>query len=87
MPDINPDWSAPGLVLVQQIASWVLAISLIIAFIAFIACFIGVVSKGFGVAQVQKAAGSGIMWAFLGTVVLASLSGVFHFVIGLDLGL
>ena len=87
MPDIQPDWNAPGISLVQQIASWVLGLGLTITIIALIVAVITIAFKGFGNQGMQQTASKNILWVALAVVVLGSVMGIFHWLVGIDLGI
>lgn len=87
MPDIQPDFSAPGSSALVQIASWALGLALIIAFLALIVLFVTIAFKGFGNQNVQQFASSRIGWVAAGVICLAGVSGIFQFLVGFDLGL
>lgn len=87
MPDITPDFSAPGASAVVQIASWALGLCLIVTIIALIGCFVTVAFKGFGNQQLQQKSASSLIWVFAGVAALGSLSLIWQFVVGFDLGL
>lgn len=87
MPDIQPDWNAPGISLVQQIASWVLGLGLTITIIALIVSVITIAFKGFGNQGMQQTASKNILWVALAVVVLGSVMGIFHWLVGIDLGI
>lgn len=87
MPDIQPDFSAPGASGIVQIASWALGLGTLIAFIAFVFLAVTLAFKGFGNQGMQQFASGAILWAFIGTAALGSLSGLFALVVGFDLGL
>lgn len=86
MPDISPDWSAPGLSGLTQIASWILAIGLVLSVLALIISFIILAYKGFGNQGLQQFAGKAIGWVILAVILLGSFSGVWQFFYGFDLG-
>ncbi|MDA3146515.1 hypothetical protein JSO19_03880 [Leucobacter sp. UCMA 4100] len=87
MPDISPDFGFPGGTLLNQIASWILGGGLVLAFIALIVLVLLIVFKGFGNQGAQQKASGLAVPVFLGLVVLGSITAVYHFIIGLDLGL
>ena len=86
MPDVQPDFDAPGASAVVQIASWALGLGLIVTIIALVACFVAIAFKGFGNQVIQQAAGKSILWVALGVAALGSLSGIWAFIVGFDLG-
>lgn len=87
MPDIQPDFDAPGLSALLQIVSWVLAFGLTISLLALVAAVVTLAFKGFGHQGVQQFAAQGIMWVALAVVCLGSISGIWSFLVGFDLGL
>ena len=56
MPDISPDFSAPGSSGIIQIASWALGLGLIVTLIALVGCFVTIAFKGFGNQGMQQGA-------------------------------
>ncbi|MGJ0202757.1 hypothetical protein [Leucobacter sp. gxy201] len=87
MPDIQPDFSAPGSSAIIQIVSWALGLGLIVTFLALIGCAVGLAFKGFGNQGIQQAASKAIMWLALGVAALGSASGIWQFLVGFDLGI
>lgn len=87
MPDISPDFGAPGVSGLTTIASWVLALCMIVAFIALILAIVAMATKGFGNQQIQSFAAKAIGWVALAVACLGSISAIFQFVVGFDLGI
>lgn len=87
MPDIQPDFGAPGISAFVTIASWALGISTTVAFLALIFAVVSIAFKGFGNQNLQHFAASKVLWVLAATVVLGSLSLLFQFAYGFDLGL
>lgn len=87
MPDINPDFSAPGASAVIQIASWALGLCLIATMIAFVGCLTLIAFKGFGNQQLRNFGAGAVIWTFAGVAALGSLSAIWAFVVGFDLGI
>lgn len=87
MPEISPDFSAPGSSGIIQIASWALGLGLIVTLIALVGCFVTIAFKGFGNQGMQQGASKAILWVFLGVVCLGSLSAIWQFAVGFDLGI
>lgn len=87
MPDISPDFSAPGLSAVVQIASWALAIGMVIAGLGLIVSLITLGFKGFGNGRLQEMAGPAAIWSLGVLALLGSFSGLMALAVGFDLGL
>ncbi len=87
MPNINPDFGAPGSSALVTLASWGLGLATIVAFIALILAIVTLATKGFGHQGVQQFAGRAFGWVALGTAMLGSASAVFQLIVGFDLGL
>lgn len=87
MPDIQPDFDAPGASGIIQIASWALGLGLIVTLIALVACFVTIAFKGFGNQSLQQGASKSILWVLAGVAALGSLSAIWSFAVGFDLGL
>lgn len=87
MPDISPDFSAPGTAGFTQILSWVLGISLMVTFLALVFCFVALAFKGFGNQGIQNAASKSVLWVAAGVTALGGISGIFQFLVGFDWGI
>ncbi|MFD5600792.1 hypothetical protein ACFWHR_12150 [Leucobacter sp. NPDC058333] len=87
MPDLNPDFSAPGASALIQIVSWILGLGLIASAGALIACFITLGFKGFGNQNAQQLASKSVLWCALAVACLGGISGIFQFLVGFDLGI
>lgn len=87
MPDIDPDFGAPGASGLIQIASWALGLCLIASFIALVLCIIAAAAKGFGNQQIQQGAAKGIIVTAIVTAALGSASVIWQFIVGFDLGI
>lgn len=87
MPDIQPDFDAPGASGIIQIASWALGLGLIVTLIALVGCFVAIAFKGFGNQGLQQGASKAILWVLGGVAALGSLSAIWSFAVGFDLGL
>lgn len=78
MPDISPDWSAPGVTGATQITSWVLAIALVLSILALILAFTILGFKGLGHQGLQQFAGKALTWVIAAVVFLGSVNTVWH---------
>lgn len=87
MPDIQPDFNAPGMELIKTIAGWALGISLTLTVLALIFCIVAIAFKGFGNQGVQQTASKSLLWVIAAMLLLAGLGGVVTFIMGIDLGL
>lgn len=87
MPDISPDFSAPGTAGLTQILSWALGLSLMCAFLALIGCFVILAGKGFGNQALQQGASKSVLWVAIGVTALGSISAIFQFLVGFDWGI
>lgn len=87
MPDISPDFSAPGSSAIIQVVSWALGLGLLVTFLALIACAVTLAFKGFGNQSMQQGASKSIMWLAIGVAALGSASGIWQFLVGFDLGI
>lgn len=87
MPDISPDFSAPGTSGFTQILSWALGISLLVTFLALVLCFAALAFKGFGNQNIQTAASKSVLWVAVGVTALGGISGIFQFLVGFDWGI
>lgn len=86
MPDIQPDYSFPAFAALQQIVSWVLGGATLLTFLALIVVIVGVAFKGFGNQKFQQFSASNVGWVLLGVICLGSITGLFAFFAGFDLG-
>lgn len=86
MPEVSPDFSFPGMQAVVQIASWILAVGLGASIIGLIISGILVLTRGMGNQSVQQKASSAILVAGSATVFLGSISGIWSWLVGFDLG-
>ncbi|WP_217132359.1 hypothetical protein [Leucobacter chinensis] len=87
MPEITPDFGFPGSTLLNQVVSWTLGGGLLLGFLALIVLLLLIVFKGFGNQGIQQKASGIILWVFIGLVCLGSVTLLYDFIIGLDLGL
>ncbi len=87
MPEISPDFSAPGSSAIIQIVSWFLGLGLLVTFLALIAVAVTLAFKGFGNQNLQQGATKSVMWLAIGVAVLGSASGIWQFLVGFDLGI
>lgn len=86
VPDIQPDFNAPFMAPLMRIVSWILAGAMILAVLALVIAIVGVAFKGLGSSKYQEWAGSSILWIVGALAGLGSLSGIFAFFVGFDLG-
>lgn len=86
IPDIQPDFNAPFMQPLQLIVSWVLAAGMILVFATLIIAVVGVSMQGLGSQRYQEWAGASILRVLAATVILGSVSGIFAFFVGFDLG-
>ncbi len=86
VPDISPDFSAPFMAPLLRVISWVLAGGMVLTALALIVAVVGVAFKGLGNSKYQEWAGSSILWIVGVLAVLGSISGIFAFFAGFDLG-
>ena len=87
MPEITPDFNAPGMELIKQVAGWALGISLTLTVIALIFCIVSIAFKGFGNQGLQQTASKSLLWVIGAMILLAGLSGLVAFIFNIDLGL
>lgn len=87
MPDITPDFSAPGSAAIVQVISWFLGLGLMATFLALIGCLVALAFKGFGNQGLQQAASKTVMWVAIGVAALGSASAIWQFLVGFDLGI
>ena len=87
MPDIQPDFNAPGMSGLRRIASWALGLAMVIGFIALVFGIVAIATKGFGNRSVQEFAGKAVLIVGFALILLGSASGLFGFFVGFDLGL
>lgn len=87
MPDISPDFSAPGSSAIIQVVSWFLGLGLLVTFLALIAVAVTLAFKGFGNQNLQQGASKSVMWLAIGVAALGSASGIWQFLVGFDLGI
>lgn len=87
MPDVSPDFSAPGSSAIQEVVSWVLGLGLLITFLALVGVLVALAFRGFGNQNVQQGAAKAVLWVALGVAALGSASAIFQFLVGFDLGI
>ena len=85
-PNITPSYDFPVFKLLKQIVSWILAGGTIVLFMALILAILSVVFKGFGNERLRGVATANIGFVIAGVVVLSSITGIFTWSQGLDLG-
>lgn len=86
VPDISPRYDAPFFQAFTRIASWVLGVSLVLAFVALILAILAIMFRGVVPERARSFAAANIGWVFLGLALLGSISGVFAWLVGFDLG-
>ncbi|MFB8191318.1 hypothetical protein ACFC14_18525 [Microbacterium sp. NPDC055988] len=86
MPDIRPDFTAPFFKGFIMVASWILAIGLVAAFIAVVLGVTILVFKGVMSSQLRATAAAALPWAIIGLIVLSGITGIFTWLLGLDFG-
>jgi hypothetical protein len=86
VPDINPDFSAPFFGGLQVIASYVLAVAIIVVFIMLIVAVGALAFRGLAPERVRTWAGENIAWIFLAAALLGGISGLFQWFINFDFG-
>lgn len=85
--DVAPDFNAPGMALIRTVAGWVLGIGTMLALISLIFCVIMIVFKGFGNQGAHQFGAKNVLWAVIGVAVLGSITVIFNYILGLDLGI
>ena len=86
VPEISPDFSAPFMAPLLRIVSWVLAGAMAVTIVLLIVAAVGVGTKGLGSSKYQEWAGSSILHIIGAIAILGSISGIFAFFVGFDLG-
>ena len=87
IPDVQPDFSAPFFVGLQQLVSWFLAVAALVSIVALAYCLLGVIFQGFGNQSYQQSAAANLLRVVLGVILLASASAIVGFFWGFDLGI
>ena len=85
--DIQPDFNAPGMALIRTVAGWTLGIGTTLAFISLVFCVIMIVFKGFGNQSAHNFGAKNVLWAVIGVAVLGSITIIFNYILGLNLGI
>ncbi|MGO1409978.1 MAG: hypothetical protein ACTHU7_00960 [Microbacterium sp.] len=86
LPEIKPDFSAPFFDGIIMVASWILAVGLVLSFVALILAIIFLAWKGLGGDKMRALAGIALPWAIVGVIGLSAATGIFEWLIGLDFG-
>jgi len=86
VPDIKPNYDAPFFKAFMQIVSWVLGAGLLASFVALILCIAAIGFKSVFPEKVRSLAVSAIGWVFFAVAALGSISGIFQWLVGFDLG-
>lgn len=84
--DITADYTFPVFKLLKKIISWVLGGSVLLVYGALIVGILLIVFKGFGNERARGIATANIGFVIMGTLVLSGITGVWTFIVGLDLG-
>jgi hypothetical protein len=86
VPPIQPDYSAPFMVGLQVVVSYVLAAGLIIVLGILIVAICALAFRGITPERVQSWAGENIARVAIAAIILGSVGGVFQWLVNFDFG-